>query len=273
MSLEHFIPELWEAQMLDYWYNQVIFPATVNRDYEGEATRGNTIHLTGVVAPTIHDYKNAGRTTAADAISDTGVDLLIDQEKSFDFYVDDIDKAQAAGGLGAYSDAAAIGLLEDADMFIANMLVTQCTPLAGANPTTGDEAFDLIRSARKALNKNKAPSAGRVLAINAEFEALLLGADSKLTSFNTSGDTEGLRNATVGTLLGFRVMTSNNLPDTNTTQFVAYHGRAAAYVSQIDQVEGMRATDRFADRIRGLHVYGGKVVKPEGVIVFNPDGS
>ncbi|SDT85042.1 hypothetical protein SAMN04488548_11422, partial [Gordonia westfalica] len=67
--------------------------------------KGNTVHIPGVVAPAIKDYKANNRTTSADAITDTGVDLLIDQEKNFDFKVDDIDAAQSAGSLAPYTDA------------------------------------------------------------------------------------------------------------------------------------------------------------------------
>ncbi|WP_043737671.1 P22 phage major capsid protein family protein [Nocardia asiatica] len=273
MAFEHFIPELWSAQLLDRWTQMAVFPQLVNREYEGLATKGNTVHITGVVAPQVKDYKAAGRTTSADEISDTGVDLLIDQEKSFDFYVDDIDRVQVAGSLEAYTEAAGDSLVEDSDRFIADMLVELGTELTGAAPTNGDAAFNLIRDARKKLNKSNVPAAGRVLACNAEFEALLLGADSKLTSFDTSGDTQGLRQATVGSLLGFRIVTTNHLPSVDDPQFVAWSPRAAAYVSQIDEIEGMRAQNKFADRVRGLHVYGGNVIRPEGVVVYGPDGS
>lgn len=273
MAITNFIPELWEAQLLERWIQMAVFPQLVNREYEGTASRGNTVHITGVVAPEVKDYKAAGRTTTADAISDTGIDLLIDQEKSYDFYVDDIDAAQAAGSLESYTTAAGDSLVEDADKFIATMMNDFGTALSGSAPTDGDDAFNLIRDARKELNKNNAPSAGRVLACNAEFEALLLGADSKLTSFDTSGDNTGLRNATVGSLLGFRIVTTNNLPESDDPQFIAFAPRAAAYVSQLDKMEAMRAENKFADRIRGLHVYGGKVVRPEGVMVFGATGS
>lgn len=273
MAIDNFIPELWEAAMLERWDNMIVFPALVNRDYEGTATKGNTVHITGVVQPEVKDYKANNRTTSADAISDTNIDLLIDQEKNFDFYVDDIDRVQAAGSFAPYTRAAANGLLQDADEFIAQLMVDEGTALPGANPTTGDAAFNLVRDARKKLNKANAPADGRVLVANAEFEGYLLGADSKLTSFDVSGDNQGLRMATLGSLLGFRIVTSNNLPESDSPQFVAFHPEAAAYVSQIDTVEGMRAQNKFADRIRGLHVYGGKVVRPEGVVVFNPAGS
>jgi hypothetical protein len=172
MTITNFIPEIWSAAMLELWVAQNVFPSLVNREYEGLATRGNTVHITGVVIPTVHDYKAAGRVTSADAISDTGIDLLIDQEKVTDFYVDDIDRAQAVGAL---------------------------TP--------------------------------------------------------------------------FRVVTTNHLPAVNTPQFVAWNMRSAAFVSQIDQVEALRAIDKFADRVRALHVYGGKIIRPTGVQVFNPAGA
>lgn len=273
MSITNFIPELWSAQMLELWVAQNVFAPLVNREYEGVATRGNTVHITGVVIPTVHDYKAAGRVTSADAISDTGIDLLIDQEKSTDFYVDDIDKTQAAGSLSPYTDAAGYAMVSDTDLFIANMLVAGGTPLAGTLPVDGNSAFNLIRDARKALNKANVPAENRVLAVNAEFEALLLGADSKLTTFYQVNDTAGLRNATIGMLLQFRVVTTNHLPAVNTPQFIAWNTRAAAFVSQIDQVEALRSQDKFADRIRALHVYGGKVIRPTGVVVFNPNGS
>ena len=277
MAITHFIPELWAAQMLNVWFNESVFAALVNREYEGLATRGNTVHISGVVAPTIKDYKagvSGARTTAADAISDTGVDLLIDQEKAFDFYVDDIDRAQATGTLESYTTAAGQGLTADSETFLGNLIVAGGTPaITTAIPTDGDGAFNVVRDLRKQMNKAKVPSDNRVLVVNAEFESLLLGANSKLTAVNVSGDNNGLRGATLGQLLSFRTVVTNYLPAVDHPQAVAFNTRCVAFVSQIDQTEGMRAQDKFADRIRGLHVYGGKVVRPEGVIVFNPDGS
>lgn len=246
MAITNFIPELWSALLLEQWNNTNVFSGLVNRDYEGVAARGNKVNITGVVAPTVKDYKtgdgSGARTTSADAISDTGVDLLIDQEKSIDFYVDDIDRAQAAGSLEAYT-------------------------LAGA------EAWNLIAKALKELTQAGVPTVGRVVVANPDFAYYLRTDSSKLTSVDTSGDSEGLRGGTIGAILGARVVESANLPADGEPQFVAFHQRAAAYVSQIDQVEALRAENKFADRIRALHVYGGKVVRPTGVRVFNQDGS
>lgn len=269
MAIENFIPEIWNAQMLLDFREQAVAANLVNRDYEGDATRGNTVKITTAVNVEVKDYKAAGRTTSADAVSDTGQDLLIDQEKSFDFYVDDIDRAQAAGSMDAYTRSAAEGIAEDADKFILSTAVAGADHvLNGSAPETGDATHDVIRDLRKALNKASTPLGSRVLVVNAEFEALLLGADAKLTSADVSGSPAGLRDATLGRLLGFQIVTSENLPETDVPQALAFYQPSVAYVSQIQDTEGMRAQDKFADRMRGLHVYGGKVIRPKGVAVF-----
>ncbi|MCS3426751.1 P22 phage major capsid protein family protein [Leucobacter aridicollis] len=283
MALNHAIAEIWPDEILDRWEAEAVFPQIVSRQYEGDARKGNVVHLTGIVPPTVKNYKAGAisdgdpadpqpipRTTRADDVTDTGVDLLIDQEKAIDFKVQDIDKVQA-GGIATvrhYTDAAGDALATDSDEFIAAMLVTNGTAIPAASLTTGDAAWDMIVEARKRLQKAKAPAANRVVAINAEFEALLLKAASKLTSFDTSGDTNGLRMATLGNILGFRVVSAAHLPEDSKPQMVAFHQKAAAYVSQIDQMERMRDNDSFSDRVRGLHVYGGKVIKAAGIQVF-----
>lgn len=268
MAITNFIPEVWADSVLDRWLTQAVIANTVNRDYEGIAAKGNTVHLTGVVTPAIKDYKANNRTSTPDEISDTAVDLTIDNEKEFSFYVDDIDATQAAGSLNVYTDAAGDALVIDSNQAITSAMAISGTKLAGTAPTTGDGAFDLVRDAWKALSKNKVPADSRFLAVNSEFAGYLLGADSKLTTFNESGVPDGLRNATIGTLLGFQVVVCDDLPQIASPAFVAYHSRAVAFVSQIDSVESLRAPNKFADIVRGLHVYGTKIVKPTGVQAF-----
>ncbi|OBJ26965.1 P22 phage major capsid protein family protein [Mycobacterium sp. 1245801.1] len=270
MAFNHFIPTLWSSALLQAWQNATVFAGLVNRSYEGLATKGNTVKIAGVVVPTVHDYAAANRTTSAEAISDIGVDLLIDQEKSIDFYVDDIDRKQAAGDLASYVSAAGQALAVDSDKYIANAAVAHGTEVSGSLPTTGDQAFDLLNEAHKVLTKANAPAFGRVTVVNAEFAALLRTAASKLTTFYEAGDTAGLRAGTIGSLLGSRIVESNSLPEMDEPQFVLFDSQSIGYVSQIDEVEALRAQDRFADRVRMLHVYGAKVVRPAGVTVFNP---
>lgn len=280
MALSNAIAEIWPDEILDRWEAQAVFPQLVSRQYEGDARKGNVVHLTGIVPPTVKNYKTGvisdgasgtiARTTKADDVTDTGVDLLIDQEKSIDFKVQDIDAVQAGGIVTVrhYTDAAGDALATDSDEFIAAMLVTNGTAITPSALSTGDAAWNMIVEARKRLQKAKAPASNRVVAINAEFEALLLQASSKLTDFSSSGDTDGLREATLGKILGFRVVSAAHLPVSDKPQMVAFHQKAAAYVSQIDQMERLRDNDSFSDRVRGLHVYGGKVIKATGIQVF-----
>jgi hypothetical protein len=114
---------------------------------------------------------------------------------------------------------------------------------------------------RKKLNQAKVPAGNRVLVINAEFEALLLDNASKLTNVDQSGSPAGLREASLGRLLGFDIYTSENLPTVAKSQALAFYKPSVAYVSQVEKTEGMRAQDKFADRLRGLHVYGAKVLR------------
>src|SRR5699024_8437281 len=132
------------------------------------------------------------RTTAAESVSSTSVDLLIDQEKNFDFYIDDIDRAQAAGSLGVYTQSAGEGLAEDADKFILKEVTNSGTLIrkgdGAGTPAAIEDAADAInvfRDLRKALNQNKVPTGQRVAVVNAELEAILLDGAGKLTEVNT----------------------------------------------------------------------------------------
>lgn len=286
MSVASFIPQIWNADMLLQFREATVATGLVNREYEGDATKGNTVKVTSAAAVSVFDYSigegNGGtsgtplpRTTAAEAVSSTTVDLLIDQEKNFDFKVDDIDRAQAAGSMSVYTVSAGQGLAEDADKFILASAVTSAgTSITGdgaATPvalTTPDEFLNVLRDLRKALNKAHVPQGNRVAVVNAEFEAVLLDASSKLTQVDKSGSAAGLRNAYLGNLLGFEIYTSENLPEVNKPQVAAWYRPALAFVSQIEETEAMRAQDSFADRLRGLHVYGGKAIRPTGIAAW-----
>lgn len=289
MSVDSFIPQIWNAQMLMEFHEQAIAAGLTNREYEGDARVGNKVTINTAVDVVVKNYAigegNGGtvaapkeRTTAPDAVSSTAQDLLIDQEKSFDFYVDDIDRRQAAGSMSAYTQSAGLGLAEDADRFLLSTATTNAlaanviTDTTDPATLTGNKAWDTFKELRRRLNKQLVPQANRVAIVNAEFEALLLGADSKLTDAAVSGTTAGLRSAALGRLLGFDIYMSENLPVVDNPMVLAFWTPAVAYVSQIVETEAMRGQDSFNDRLRGLHVYGGKVIRPKAVAVYKNTG-
>lgn len=278
MTLQHFIPELWSASILENFRRDTVLVGMANREYEKAFTAGSKIHIPGIVDVKVKDYKTGAvtgtggvkvpRTTIPDAVESTGIEITIDQEKAFDFLVDDIDAAQANQSLDAYTKSAAAALVEDAETFLTAMLTSQGTAVTGiANPTDWASAYAAVLKLRGKLSAEKVPAMDRVLLINAAFEEFLLSDGSKLTSFDKSNMTEGLREATIGRLLGFDVVTSPWLDNTK-PMAIGFHKPSVAYVSQVEKTESMRAEQTFADRVRGLHVYGGAVLRPKAVQVF-----
>ena len=274
MSVATFIPEIWNAALWLEFREEAVAATVSNRTYEGNAAVGNTVVINQAIDVNIKDYAYNDRTTSPDAVTTDDQKLLIDQEKNFDFLVDDIDRRQAAGSMDAFTQSAGLGLAEDADKFIlstAEAGALAANQLGGTEPSDGDGAFDVFRDLRKALNKEKVPRGQRVAFVNAEFGSLLVSASSKLTSADTSGDTRGLRDAFIGRILGFDVYESENLPEVDEMQVVSFYQPAVAFVSQItDQTEALRDIDSFSDRLRGLHVYGARVIRPNGVATYNP---
>ncbi|WP_144628936.1 P22 phage major capsid protein family protein [Arthrobacter woluwensis] len=266
MAITKFKPIIWSSKILTGFRENAIFAGLANSEYTGDAKSGSTVRIVSAVDVAVKDYKANGRTTSADDITDTSQDLLIDQEKNFDFYVDDIDRAQAAGNLSAYTESAAAGLVEDADKFLAALLILQGTAITSTPATDGKSAWNVVRDLKKALDKAKVPAGNRVFAANAEFTSLLLENDAKLMQADVSGTTAGLREAAIGRLLGFDSYSSENLPTTNKPQITAWWKPSLAYVSQIEKTEAMRADNKFADRLRGLHVYGGKLIRPTAAV-------
>lgn len=278
MAITHFIPEVWAASIMENFHNQAVLTGMANREYEGQLSSGTKIHIPGIVDVKVKDYKKGvvsngtggtkPRTTAPDTVADTGIDLVVDQEKSFDFLVDDIDRAQSKYSFDAYTKSAATGLVEDAETFLTTLVATAGTAVSGlTTPTDWASAYDVVLALRGALTKEKVPQTERTLLVNASFERFLLSDGSKLTAFDKSNSTAGLREATIGRLIGFDVVVSPWMDDSKPTAIGLWRP-TLAYVSQIDKTEGMRDQESFADRVRGLHVYGGKITRPTAVQVF-----
>src|SRR5690606_19067217 len=181
MAITNFIPEVWSAAVAGALQETAVLAPICNREYEGNASNGNTVRITGVVPPTIKDYKAAGRTTTAEDISDTGAELLINQERVFDFHVDDVDRVQAAGSFEAWTTAAGRALAGAADRRTASHLVAGGAASGPAIPTDAPSAHSVARDLRTLVNMAKVPAGQRYLVRIAEFEALVLPADAKMT--------------------------------------------------------------------------------------------
>lgn len=270
MAIANFIPQIWAAALLEAFHESETVSPTVNREYEGDAASGNTVNVTTVTTPAIVDYKAAGRVLNAAALADTTIALSINQEKAYGFKVDDIDRVQAAGSFDAVTRDAAAALVEDAEAFIMAQMVAGGTNDNGGTPaavTNFTTAYTALVKMRTGLGKAKAPMSERYAAVNPDFASFLLGPDSTLVKVNEAGGPGELRNGVLGRLAGFTIVESALLNPAKPAA-VAYHRSAMAYVNQVEKPESLRDTASFSDIVRGLHVYGAKVVRPTSVRVY-----
>lgn len=287
MAVDTFIPEVWNADLLVALRKSLVFgqPSVSNRDYEGDiAQYGDTVHINSLTAPAINDYvKNSTAITPATLVTEDDT-LVIDQAKYFAFEVDDVDMRQTRDGgqlLTKAASDAAHALADAADAHLAGAMTNATTGasnvLAPAAITTADEAYKIIVELRLALDKSKVPSAGRFLVVSPDFYALLLQ-DPRFIDASQYGTNAPIMNGEVGRVLGFSVLVSLNLPegtaavDPIVSNFVvAGHPMATTYAEQINKTEAYRPESSFSDAIKGLHLYGSKVVRREALAVMDVD--
>jgi len=267
-----FIPEIWSALMLTTLKKNLVYaqPGVVNRDYEGEiANAGDTVRIRSLSRPTIGTYSKGSTTITPEQLTDAQRALYIDQSKYFAFELDDIDAAQSVGGeLTTALTEATYGLRDVADQYVAG-LYTQAqsaNQLGTISVTTAAGAYTVLRKLRTALNKANVPMENRYVVVPPFFEGLLLE-DDRFVRVDASGSDQGLRNGIIGRALGFDVMMSNNAPLVTGDDWAvqAGHPSAIAYAESIVKVESYRPQDAFSDAIKGLHVYGAKVIRPDAI--------
>jgi hypothetical protein len=269
MAVTHFKPTIWHAALLENLHaSQVVVP-TLNTDYEGDIVNGGeTVRITSVAQPTIKTYAGA---IVRDALTDASLDLPIDQKKYYAYLVDDVDKAQAAGSFDSVQDDAGAGLADTAESFVLTEMLADGTAGGGTAAITDFAgAHGVLSALRKALTKAKIPTSDRYVAANPDFIGLLLGPGSTLMKVNEAGSDGELRNGVVGRLLGFTILETpaTALANADKPACIGYHGKSVAYADQLVKTRAQPALDAFGDQVDGLHVYGGKVLRPTAVQTY-----
>ena len=152
-------------------------------------------------------------------------------------------------------------------------------PGATALPTATASPLMVISRMGRLLDQQNVDSQGRWLVVDPVFMELLKDEDSRLLNSDFGGS--GLQNGlVVNNLHGFQVYISNNLPSVGTGSgttgsanqnsnfgvIVAGHSSAVATAEQINKTETYRDPDSFADIVRGMHLYGRKILRPEAIV-------
>lgn len=274
MAISAFIPEIWAAQLLSSLKKTLVYGqgGVANRNYQGNIkNQGDTVRITSVSRPTVATYVKGSTTITPEQLTDAQRSLLIDQAKYFAFEVDDIDAAQAVNGgalMSEAADEAAYALADIADQYIAN-LYTQAAAanqLGTVSVTTGALASTQLRLLKVKLDEANIPTTGRYVIVPPWYHGLLLD-DSKFVEADKSGTTEALRNGAIGRAYGFDILMSNNVPNVTGDDYAVMAGYpgAISFAEQIVQTEAYRPEDSFSDALKGLHVYGAKIIRPDGV--------
>jgi len=152
-------------------------------------------------------------------------------------------------------------------------------PGATSAPTATASPLQVISRMARLLDQQNVDSQGRWLVLDPVFIEMLKDEDSRLLNSDFGGS--GLQNGlVVNNLHGFQVHVSNNLPSVGTGSgtsgsanqnsnfgvIVAGHSSAIATAEQINKTETYRDPDSFADIVRGMHLYGRKILRPEAIV-------
>jgi len=270
MAVDGFRPEIWSAKILTALRNKLVYASLCNRDYEGDiAAAGDTVHITSIGEVATRAYTEL-TTISWDEVSDSQQDLLIDQKRYWAIKVDDVEKKQALPFLDEATRSAAYGLADNADASVSAAMYAAVNATANdygafAVDKSDKNAYDLLVELRTILNRDNTPMDNRWCVVPPEMYAVLL-LDGRFIDASASADGgAALRSGLVGRAAGFDIYESNQTPDptSGTYAVLAGHPSATAYADQILQTEALRLEDYFADGVRGLHVFGRKVVRAE----------
>lgn len=280
-----FIPQIWSSKLIEKFYAATVFAAIANTNYEGEIKgQGDTVHIRTIPTLTINDYA-VGQTLINQRPNSNVVDLVINSGKYWSAIVDDVMVVQAdlnmmniwAGDaseqmkiaidrsilavLGAQVDASNRGAT--AGVISANLnLGATGTPLA----LTKVNIIDTLVDINEALSQQNIPEVGRWFVI--PFWAASLIKKSDLKDAMISGDSVSImRNGRIGMIDGCTIYVSNNLPNVvdstfNCSNILGGHMNALTFASQLVKTETLRAESTFGDIMRGLQVYGYKMINP-----------
>lgn len=286
MAVTNFVPDLWSAKLLVALRKAAVAGGLVNRDYEGEISReGDSVKITSINDVTIGSYTAHSDITWED-IDDATRSLIIDQAKYFAVELDDIEKAQQKkGGKSALDQAvdnAAYQLRDVADAFLLSTMSAAAQGTANdlgtvAIHTTKRNLYDAFVDLSVVLDEANVPEENRF----AVLKPSLYGRVLKLDEFVAPGDIQGAEvrgKGFVGEIAGLSIYKSNNMPavtDAAATGggVIAGSRIATTYAEQILKVKAVDRENRFAEGVKGLHVYGAKVIRPTALATVEFDAT
>tara|TARA_R110000851_G_scaffold2441_2_gene9611 strand:- start:835 stop:1824 length:990 start_codon:yes stop_codon:yes gene_type:complete len=291
-----FMPSVFSKKVLNFFRKASVAEAITNTDYAGEISAyGDSVKIIKEPVITVYQYERGADVTQT-KLTDQETTLVVDTANAFKFIVDDIETAMSHVNFKEVASSSAAYSLRDAydEGIIATLFagVSAATPnhilgsdnatdlAAGTFDGTGNldigfgssehDPIDVLSHMARLLDEQNVPEEGRWFLADPAFYEVLVQSSSKLLSVDYNAGQGSIRNGLVSTgkLRGFDMYKTNNIAAaTNAAgKVIAGHMSAAATAQAITSTEVIRDPDSFGDIVRGLHVYGSKVLRPEALV-------
>ena len=292
LSQGNFTPQIFSQKVQKFFRRASVVEDITNTDYAGEIENfGDTVKIIKEPTITVKDYAR-GQTVDTQVLADDQITMTVDQGSYFAFKVDDIEERQSHVNFEALATSSgAYSLKRNYDFNVLKFIYDNASDGTGtgtdASPIDGDAAVDtlanLVSTAKKNLDRNDVPEENRWLVSSPEFFEQLRKAGAKLSdqSVMADGGSSQIRNGMVTDrpLFGFNMYQSNAIAvsggsvanntfgsaGSNEHVFLYGHMSGVATVNHIAKTELIRDPDSFADVVRGLHVFGRKILRSEAV--------
>jgi len=276
MSSKNFVPQIWASTVMRTLEDNLVAKKICTTAYTGDIKKmGDQVFFNGLAEPTITAY--TGANLSYETLQDSRITLLVDQADSFAFKVGDIEKAQANVDMkGSQAQRAAYQLKKACDTYIMG-LYTQAGNTVTAATITSANVLSVLGTFQQQLAENNVSDNDMWMVIPPWLRLKLELAGVKFQIKNGINGSGGL--AWCDTL-GFDLFVTNQVKNTGTvavpiSQLMAGSYNAIGFADQITETEDIRLIDTFDTAVRGLHVYGAKIIKPKelatGALTFGAE--
>ena len=291
-----FLPSVYSKKVLNFFRKASVVEAITNTDYAGELTAyGDSVKIVTEPSITVYQYERGADVTQT-KLTDAETTLVVDTANAFKFKVDDIEANMSHVNWREVASSSAAYALRDAfdEGVIAVMFagVSASSPnhilgsdnatdlAAGTFDGTGNldigfaasehDPLDILSRMARLLDEQSIPEEGRWFLASPDFYEVLASTSSKLLSVDYNAGQGSIRNGLVssGKLRGFNMYKTNNIASTTNAagKCIAGHMSACATAQTITSTEVIRDPDSFGDIVRGLHVYGAKVLRDDALV-------
>jgi len=285
-----FIPQIWSTKLVIKFYKATVFGEISNTDYEGEIKKYGDKVIIRTTPDTVIKTYSKGQKLTYDNYESANVELTIDYGKYFAFTVDSVDRRQAdIKFVEKWSEDASEQMKIAVDSHVLNAIYVDASAYnkgatagrvslsydlgaaAAYESVTKVNILDYIVDCGSVLSEQNVPETGRWMVIPGWMANYIKKSDLKDASM-TGDAVSPLRNGRIGIIDQFTLYLSNNytaVTDTVSCYNVIFGTRhATTFAAQMTEMETLANPDAFGQLIRGLNIYGFKVIKPEALGVL-----